>query len=91
MRKILSIFIFTLFSLSVSNAGFGSFNNQGGFLKPEEAFKVDAKSESNGVKVEIKLGNKIHIYKDELRFKLLEPEEREIKIPLPEAKVYWED
>jgi thiol:disulfide interchange protein DsbD len=88
MRKILSIFIFTLFSLSVSNAGFGSFNNQGGFLKPEEAFKVDARSESNGVKVEIKLGNKIHIYKDELRFKLLEPEEREIKIPLPEAKSY---
>ncbi|NPA28362.1 MAG: protein-disulfide reductase DsbD [Epsilonproteobacteria bacterium] len=85
MRKVLVIFGLLLAFLY---GGFGDFASKSKFLTPQEAFKVEATTSQKGVEVNIKLGDKIHIYKDELKFKLLEPQKKEITIPLPPAKVY---
>lgn len=48
------------------------------FLSAEEAFKIDAKIVEKNIVVDIKLGHEIHIYKDDLKFKITKPSTKDI-------------
>jgi len=88
MRKY--ILLITLFLYTLINAeGFGSFKmpKQQKFLSPQEAFKVEANSTSDGLKIDIKLADKIHIYKKELKAKIVKPIEKELNLNLPKGKI----
>ncbi len=85
MKKLVLIFILLASSLF---GGFGSFNlpKQQKFLTPQEAFKVSAKSAKGGVEIDIKLGEKIHIYKNKLKFTITKPQKKELHPALPKGK-----
>jgi thiol:disulfide interchange protein DsbD len=81
--------ILTLINTFLFSAGFGSFSEDANskFLTPQEAFKVDATTHKKAIKVDIKLGNKIHIYKNKLKVLLTKPTQKDITPPLPKAKM----
>jgi thiol:disulfide interchange protein DsbD len=71
---------------------FGGFGNgfaisQPKFLKPSEAFKIDAKKTNNSLDIDIILANKIHIYKNSLKFQITSPKELVLTPRLPKAKL----
>ncbi len=88
MKKLL-IILFIHFFVILHADGFANFNlpQQQKFLKPSEAFKVKATTTKDGVKVDIILGDKIHIYKNKLDFAITKPIKKEIKINLPKGKI----
>ena len=90
MRKIILLLTFVTFFLNA--AGFGSFKApKQDFLSPKEAFKVEANTTKDAIKVDIKLGDKIHIYKDALKFSITKPTKEPININLPPAKKIGND
>ena len=88
MRNILLV-LFLLFNVVLYAEGFGSFSipKQQKFLTPQEAFKVDAKKSKDGVDIKINLADKIHIYKKDLKVKVVKPTTKEISLELPKPKV----
>ncbi|RLA75217.1 MAG: thiol:disulfide interchange protein, partial [Epsilonproteobacteria bacterium] len=74
MIKIILLMTTFLFS-----AGFDMSNKKQTFLKPNEAFKVSSIKKGSMIETTIKLGDKIHIYEDSLRFKVIKPQNFEIK------------
>ena len=58
---------------------------QNKFLKPSEAFKVNAIKKDNNIEVEIILGKDIHIYQEELKFYISKPSKIELNPTLPKA------
>ncbi len=82
---ILAIFIATL----INAEGFGSFkmSKQSKFLKPSEAFKVEAQEVKDGVKLDINLADKIHIFKNKLTTNITKPIKKEVKLELPKGKI----
>jgi len=88
MKKFLLIFVsYFLVSVSLYAEGFGSFKApKQDFLSPKEAFKVSASQDKNAINISINLGDKIHIYKEKLKFALSKPKKEELKVPLPPAK-----
>jgi thiol:disulfide interchange protein DsbD len=66
MKYILTLLLFfnSLFALGQSG---------GSFLPADEAFKISSKVENSSVIVTIKLADKIHIYDEELKFKVIKP------------------
>ncbi len=88
MKKVI-IILTILFSL-LNAEGFKGFNtlpNQQKFLKPSEAFNVSVKPVEKGINVNISLANKIHIYKNKLKAKIINPLKKEIKLNLPKGKI----
>ncbi len=85
------IFLVTiLFSSLLFSEGFKSFSmpqKKNSFLKPSEAFNVKATQNSNGLKVDIGLADKIHIYKNKLSVKITKPINKELSLKLPKAKI----
>jgi len=61
---------------------------QNKFLKPSEAFKINATQQNGNIEVEIILGNDIHIYQEELKFYISKPSKIELKPILPKAIDY---
>ncbi len=88
MKKFI-ILLSLLFTMLINAEGFGSFATpkQEKFLKPEEAFKVNAKVVKDGVDLNINLANKIHIYKNKLKIKITKPIKKELKVNLPKGKI----
>ncbi len=88
MKKIALILTLLIANILFAE-GFKGFNNlpKQTFLKPSEAFKVDAKSTSSGVQININLADKIHIYKNKLTAKIVEPIKKDIKLNLPKGKI----
>ncbi len=80
--------LFTLYAGFGSSGGFGL---QQKFLKPSEAFKVEAKVEGDTLKTTIRLADKIHIYAKDLHLKVIKPKALELKPKLPEPVVYEGD
>ncbi len=80
--------LFTLYAGFGSSGGFGL---QQKFLKPSEAFKVEAKVEGDTLKTTIRLADKIHIYAKDLHLKVIKPKTLELKPKLPEPVVYEGD
>ncbi len=66
MKYLLSLLLFfsSLFALGQSG---------GSFLPADEAFKISSKVKGENVIVTIKLADKIHIYDEELKFKVVKP------------------
>ncbi len=84
--------VILLLSTLVWSVGFNSSVIKQKFLKPEEAFMVSAIKESSMIVVTIELGEKIHIYKDSLHFKVTAPKEIKLdSIVLPKATKLDED
>jgi thiol:disulfide interchange protein DsbD len=84
--------VILLMSTLVWGVGFNSSVIKQKFLKPEEAFMVSAIKENSMIVVTIKLGEKIHIYRDSLHFKVISPKEIELdSIALPKATKLDED
>jgi len=84
-------YIFIIFVLS-SQLLFGGFGNgfaisQPKFLKPSEAFKIDAKKMDNSLDIDIILAHKIHIYKNSLKFQITSPKKLVLTPKLPKAKL----
>jgi thiol:disulfide interchange protein DsbD len=79
MKIFLTLLIFVTNALSLG----------GGFLPIQEAFKIDAKTTANSIVVDIKLGEAIHIYRDDLKFKVLKPFIKDITLDAkkPTAKM----
>jgi len=78
-----------LFTTLLFSEGFGGFEvpKQQKFLKPTEAFKVDAKQNEKELTVHINLAPKIHIYKKKLKFTILKPLKKELHPTLPKGKI----
>ncbi len=76
MSNIIKIFL--LISSVVFAGGFDAAVKKQKFLQPEEAFKVEAYENGEMITVMIRLGEKIHIYDDTLRFNIKEPTQAEI-------------
>ncbi len=87
LQRGIILYIFTLVFL------FGGFGNisQPKFLQPSEAFKVKAKKDKNSLKIDISLGEKIHIYEDSLKVKVVTPKSFEVPINKPKPVKYQED
>jgi len=88
MKKIiflLTILTFNLFAIE----GFKGFDlpKKQSFLKPSEAFKVNATSTQNGLKIDINLAKNIHIYKNKLKAKIIKPIQKELNLNLPKGKI----
>ena len=90
MRIIVLAFslLFCLGTLNAQATNLFQISSSKGFLKPDEAFKAKAHIKDKSVVIEISLGDKIHIYAKDLRFKLTKPVERELKVKLPEPVKY---
>ena len=73
--------IILLMSTFLFGAGFESAVKKQSFLKPDEAFKVSAVKKDNMIEAAIKLGEKIHIYSDSLRFRVTKPINFEVEVP----------
>ncbi len=88
MKKIVGT-LFVLFFSILYSAGFGGFEmpKQQKFLKPTEAFKVDANQGKDELTVHINLAPKIHIYKNKLKFTILKPLKKELHPALPKGKI----
>ncbi len=80
-------FLFILFFELISAGGFGNFGVKQHFLSPQEAFQAKASTTKKGVKIDIILGKKIHIYKDKLKLIQTAPTLKELHPTLPSAKV----
>ncbi len=89
MKKYLFIVSMLLISFLSAEGfkGFSGMPKQQKFLKPTEAFKVNATKGKNGVQVDIILAEKIHIYKNKLNFSIVEPTNKKIKVSLPKGKI----
>ena len=61
------------------------------FLKPSEAFKVDAIKKDNLIKITVVLGKDIYLYKDEFKFYISKPSKLDLNPTLPKAIIHDED
>jgi len=88
MKKIVLSLLLLLGTLLLGE-GFGSFEmpKQQKFLKPSEAFKVKVKQDTKALKVNINLADKIHIYKNKLKFTIINPITKELHPSLPKGKI----
>ena len=83
-----------LVSLLLSTLLFGGFSSalkKQKFLSPEEAFTVTAVKKGDGIETEIKMADKIHIYKDSLHYRIISPQKVELQANKPKAKEFEGD
>ena len=65
--------------------GFSSALKKNKFLSPEEAFKVSAVQKGDMIETKIMLGDKIHIYKKDLKYSIVSPQKIVLSPKLPPA------
>ncbi|BAF72805.1 thiol:disulfide interchange protein DsbD [Sulfurovum sp. NBC37-1] len=65
--------------------GFSSALKKNKFLQPEEAFHISAVQKDNVIETKITLADKIHIYKDDLKYRIVSPTKIDLKPALPPA------
>ncbi len=82
MRQIVFLIFLSFSSL------FAGFELMSDVLEPDEAFKVEALKQDDTIKTKIKLGDKIYVYDEYLKYKIIKPKELslddKIKRPKPE-------
>ncbi len=88
MKKNFSIILFFVFFLVNSYGG----SLESDILTPDKAFKPTAYLKNDKIVVDIKLGDKVYLYKDKLKFIITEPKQIDIKgdIKLPKPVKYHE-
>ncbi len=81
MRRGIALFVFLF--LAVFSYAF----KQPKILKPEEAFKIEAKIQDDFIYTKIDLGDKIYIYDDKLHYKIIAPKNvditKDLTLPKP--------
>ncbi len=87
------LFVLAASMFALDGAGFSGFSGskQQKFLQPSEAFKAAVQKDGDKIKVNIKLGDKIYIYKKDLHFKVTSPENFELSPALPKAQIHGKD
>ncbi len=65
--------------------GFSSALKKNKFLQPEEAFQISAVQKDDMIETKITLADKIHIYKDDLKYRIVSPQKIDLKPVLPPA------
>ncbi|SFV90598.1 Cytochrome c-type biogenesis protein DsbD, protein-disulfide reductase [hydrothermal vent metagenome] len=65
--------------------GFASALKKQKFLQPDEAFKIEAVQKDEQIVTTITLADKIHIYKNDLKFRIVKPEKITLDPVLPPA------
>ena len=82
MKKVFALFI--LMGIFISSS-YGAMQDE--VLMPEQAFKPSAKITKDKIQVDIKLGDKIYIYKDKLKLSIIQPKKvslnSDISFPKP--------
>ena len=66
--------------------GFTSALQKNRFLQPEEAFKISAEQKEERIETNIVLADTIHIYKNDLKFRIVSPQRFKLNPPLPKAE-----
>lgn len=66
-------------------AGFGSAASKEEFLKPEDAFKVNAVKQNDKIDIHIAIAESIHVYKKSLEFMIVTPAEKKLQVTKPQA------
>jgi len=91
--KLKILVLFYIFMTGLTNSLFAGFGGVSApkFLKPSEAFKVEAKKIENSLDINISLGDKIHIYEESLKISLVKPKRLEIPFKKPEPTDYQGD
>ena len=74
-----------LFFTAFSYGGFSSALKKQKFLDPEDAFKITAVQKGDTIETQITLADKIHIYKNDLKFRVVKPKTVVLKPKLPPA------
>ena len=80
-KLLLVLLVFT----TVLSAGFDSALKKQKFLTPEEAFTVSAVLSDGVIETTIKMAEKIHIYKDALHYRIIQPKTLELQVEKPKA------
>ena len=88
IKKLLILSV--LFSALVYG-GFSSALKKNKFLQPEEAFHISAVQKDDIIETKITFADKIHIYKDDLKFRIVSPEKIDLKPTLPPAHEFDRD
>ncbi len=90
MKKIFSIVAFLLFFVSNLFAGFTNIGAQ--VLSKEQAFKPIYKVNGDKLQIDIKLGDKIYIYKNKIKLYIVKPKKISLTddINFPDTKDYHE-
>ncbi|WP_052746069.1 protein-disulfide reductase DsbD [Sulfurovum lithotrophicum] len=65
--------------------GFSSALKKNKFLQPEEAFHISAVQKDDVIATKITLADKIHIYKNDLKYRIVSPKKIDLKPALPPA------
>jgi thioredoxin:protein disulfide reductase len=83
MRKIFLILLAFLFSFASENK----------FLTPSEAFKINIVKETNNIKFELNISDKIYVYKDKLKVIINDDNNQNIisKIQLPKSERFHDE
>jgi len=86
MQKIIKkLLILSLLLNTFLFAGFASALKKQTFLKPEEAFQISAVQNGVVIDVSILLAEKIHIYQNSLKFRIVSPQTVDLHPSLPKA------
>ncbi len=86
MTKLFKQLLATLLFFSVfSYGGFSSALKKQKFLDPEDAFKITAVQKGDVIETQIRLADKIHIYKNDLKFRIVKPKTVALNPKLPPA------
>ncbi len=100
MKKVfLPLLLFLSLAVNGVSAGFGGIVNEDEVLMPDQAFKPSAVLKDKSVVVDIKLGDKIYLYQDKLKFIITSPKKiditKDLRLPKPvkyhEFIVYFDD
>ena len=79
------LLIVSLLFNSLVFGGFTSALKTQKFLQPEEAFQISAVQKDDVIETKVTLADKIHIYKDDLKYRIVAPQKVELKPILPPA------
>jgi len=80
------LLILSLLLNSLLFGGFSSALKKNSFLQPEEAFQISALQKADAVETTIVLADKIHIYQNELKFRIISPKRIALQPVLPKAE-----
>ena len=79
------LLLLTVLLSTFSLGGFESALKKQKFLSPDEAFQVTAVLEDGVIKTNISMADKIHIYEDSLKYKIISPKQVELNVKKPKA------
>jgi thiol:disulfide interchange protein DsbD len=81
-------FLMTFLFITTVNATFSAALKHNKVLKPEEAFQVEAVKNATAIETKIKLGEKIYIYEESVKYSIQGEKNFELDLNKPKAHAY---